>query len=325
MTAVRQRSVQPSDADLRLDRWFKQHFPGVTHARLQKWLRTGQVRVDGKRAKASVRLVPGQVIRVPPGADDRPPDAKKSSAPSQAVGEADRAALLEAVLYRDDDVIVIDKPPGLAVQGGSKTRRHLDGMLDVLRFDAKEKPRLVHRLDKDTSGVLVLARTRQSAAYLTRAFRTRDVHKLYWAIVVGVPKLKSGVIEAALVKGKRPDGERMAADPEGGKAAKTIYRVIDHAGRRAAWLELEPLTGRTHQLRIHCAEIGTPILGDGKYGGGGAFLDGIMAARKIHLHARAISLPSADGRTISIEAPLPDYMAETWRSLGFDFAPNKGI
>ncbi|MEQ8194379.1 MAG: RluA family pseudouridine synthase, partial [Rhodospirillales bacterium] len=260
----------------------------------------------------------------------RPPSAPVSSAPggtrpSRAeskvppeVSDSDRKALLESVLYKDDDIIVINKPPGLAVQGGSKTRRHLDGMLDALRFGGTERPRLVHRLDKDTSGVLVLARTRRAASYLTKIFMTRDVHKMYWALVAGVPKQPSGEIDTALTKGKRPSGERMEAADADGKEAKTRYRIVDRAGRRAAWLELEPLTGRTHQLRVHCAEIGTPILGDGKYGGAAAFLDGVMAARKIHLHARKISLPLAGGRTVAIEAPLPDFMAETWRHLGFD-------
>ena len=219
------------------------------------------------------------------------------------------------------EIIAINKPPGLAVQGGTRTRRHLDLMLDALRFGAGERPRLVHRLDRDTSGVLLLARTAAAAARLAAAFRGRKVDKLYWALVAGRPPRDKGRIDLALAK--RPDkwpvrgGERVSG-AQGGKPAVTRYRVIDALGRRCAWLALMPHTGRTHQLRAHCAALGAPIVGDGKFGGQAAFLGGEGIARRLHLHARAVVLPGPGGREVRIVAPLPDHMRETWRHLGFD-------
>jgi 23S rRNA pseudouridine955/2504/2580 synthase len=189
-------------------------------------------------------------------------------------------------------------------------------MLDALRFGG-ERPRLVHRLDKDTSGVLVLARTATAAAALARAFRSREVHKLYWAVVVGVPRPSAGRIDLRLAKRLGRHGERMEPDTEAGLMAVTEYRIIEHAGRRAAWLLLEPLTGRTHQLRVHCAAIGTPILGDGKYGGPEAVLEGDQVSRKLHLHARWIEIPHPAGGVLAVTAPLPEHMSATWRFLGF--------
>ena len=221
------------------------------------------------------------------------------------------------VLYKDDDVIVLDKPAGLAVQGGTGTKRHLDAMLDALRFGA-DRPRLVHRLDRDTSGVLLLARTANAAAKLTAAFRSRAARKIYWAAVAGVPHPAEGRIDLPLAKAGGPKGERVAADEEEGQRAVTRYRVADRAGKRAAWLVLEPETGRTHQLRVHAEAMGTPILGDGKYGGRDAFLKGGSVSPKLHLHARAIRLPHPRGGQIEVAARLPPHMAETWRFFGFD-------
>jgi len=307
--------VEIGDADSRLDRWLKRRFPNAGHARIQKWLRTGQVRVDGRRAKPGNKLAAGQVVRLPPQAT-----AERDGVPVQRrhppVNEADAEDLRSRVLYRDDAVLVIDKPSGLAVQGGSKLRRNLDAMLDVLRFDADERPRLVHRLDKDTSGALVLARTAAAARFLTKAFRTGAVAKTYWAIVVGVPKPVNGTIDVPLAKVGGYGKERMAPDMEGRRAARTDYRVIDEA-RKLAWLSLEPKTGRTHQLRAHCAALGTPILGDGKYGGREAFIDGGGVGRSLHLHARSIEIPLPDGGVKAIKAELPPHMAETWAFLGF--------
>ena len=316
MSAVRTEEVSQGDAGLRLDRWFKRHFPDIPHSHLQKWLRTGQVRVDGKRAKAGFRLEPGQSVRVPP-LGDPPPRKKTKRVVAEQVSDSDAEALLSTVLHRDDHVIVIDKPPGLAVQGGTGTRHHLDAMLDVLRFGSDERPRLVHRLDKDTSGVLVLARTGAVAAKLTAAFRSKTARKLYWAVVVGVPRPHQGRISLALSKLAGRGGERMTVDAEHGKAAETLYRVIERAGKKAAWLALEPLSGRTHQLRVHCMELGTPVLGDGKYGGAGAFLDGAGIARKLHLHARVIRIPHPAGGMLEVTAALPAHMRETWSFLGF--------
>jgi 23S rRNA pseudouridine955/2504/2580 synthase len=315
MSAVQTLTVGPEEADIRLDRWFKRHFPELGHGRLEKLLRTGQVRVDGRRVQAGLRLAAGQLIRVPPLGEPPPPRPQPKPAPEPS--ERDLRALQDAILYRDEAVLAINKPAGLAVQGGTGLDRHLDAMLDGLRLGAAERPRLVHRLDRDTSGVLLLARTARAATELTAAFRRKECRKIYWAIVVGVPRPPAGRIDLALSKRPGRGGERMELDEEG-KHAVTAYRVLDHAGREAAWLELSPLTGRTHQLRAHCAAIGTPILGDGKYGGAKAFLPGRELARCLHLHARSLALPRPDGRIISITAPLPAHIAASWRFFGFN-------
>jgi 23S rRNA pseudouridine955/2504/2580 synthase len=320
VSAVRSIPVAENEGDLRLDRWFRRHFPGLTHGRLEKLLRTGQIRVDGRRAKANNRLVAGQVVRVPPLEDSA--ETARPRRPAPQIGEHDARDIRARVLYRDEDVMVIDKPAGLSVQGGPGIARHLDGLLDALRFGATERPRLVHRLDRDTSGVLVLARNARSAAWLGEAFRLRTARKLYWAITVGVPQPHGGRIEAALEKRPGRHGERMTVE-EGGKHALTEYRVLDHAGRRAAWVKLLPHTGRTHQLRVHCAAIGTPILGDGKYGGAAAHIDGGELAPQLHLHARAIELPKRSGGTLRTVAPLPPHMAAAFRFFGFESGPDR--
>jgi 23S rRNA pseudouridine955/2504/2580 synthase len=314
---VRSVTVTTDEAELRLDRWFKRHFPALGHGRLEKLLRKGQIRVDGKRAKSGQRLEAGQLVRVPPlGAAPQP--APKRSAISMS--DEDTRVLQDAVLYRDEFVIAINKPPGLAVQGGSGTHRHLDGMLDALRFGSAERPRLVHRLDRDTSGVLILGRTPAATAMLTKAFRQRSAQKLYWAVTMGTPIPHAGRIDQALAKGLVRGGERMiAADNGDGTAdarrAVTLYRVIDHAGKEAALVALSPLTGRTHQLRVHLAGRGTPILGDGKYGGSDAFLPDRTG--KLHLHARRLVMPMESGQSLDIKAPPPPHMIETFEFFGF--------
>jgi 23S rRNA pseudouridine955/2504/2580 synthase len=225
--------------------------------------------------------------------------------------------LRDAILHQDEAVIVINKPPGLAVQGGTRSEHHLDGLLDALRFGHAERPKLVHRLDKDTSGVLVIARSAGAAAFLTRAFRDRTTRKIYWALVVGVPKPPQGRIALALAKRSGQGGERVRADPDEGKHAVTYYRVVDKVGERVSWLALVPVTGRTHQLRAHCAAIGTPILGDGKYGGAATHLAGPPGARRLHLHARALSIPHPHGGILKIAAPLPPHMRQSWEFFGF--------
>jgi len=312
--------VAGDEADLRLDRWFKRHFPGLSHGRLEMLLRKGQIRVDGKRAKAGLRLAAGQVVRVPPMDTERSSPASRKREVAAPVAEEDAEALRAAVLYRDEMVIAINKPPGLAVQGGTRTTRHLDGMLDALRYQFTERPRLVHRLDRDTSGVLILGRTASAAAALAQAFRQRTAQKLYWAVTVGTPMPHAGRIDQALAKGAVQGGERMvAAEPAGGNGAArpavTLYRVVEHAGKQAAFVALTPLTGRTHQLRVHMAGRGAPILGDGKYGGSDAFLPG--RARLLHLHARRLVLPIGGGRTLDIAAPPPAHMTETIKFFGF--------
>ena len=304
-------TVQPEEGGGRLDRWFRRRYPGLSHGHLEKLLRTGQVRVDGRRARAGDPIAPGQAIRVPPlAAPSTPPPARR-------VRQEDERLLRDLVLYRDDWAIVLNKPAGLAVQGGTKTGRHVDGLLDILRFDGAERPRLVHRLDKDTSGVLLIARTAAAAAFFTRAFREKTTRKTYWAAVVGFPQLPQGRIDLALAKRAGPGGERVQADVEDGKSAVTYYRVIDHAGDRASWLALLPITGRTHQLRAHCAALGTPIIGDGKYGAAAAHLAGVVAAKGLHLHARSLAIPNPAGGSLRVTAPLPPHMRETWDLLGF--------
>jgi 23S rRNA pseudouridine955/2504/2580 synthase len=317
MSGVETVTVRPEDGTARLDRWFKRHYPRLSHGRLEKLLRTGQIRVDGKRARAGDPVMPGQAIRVPPLPDTpTTPLAMKAAAKPQARPQ-DVALLRDAVLYRDDFAIVVNKPAGLAVQGGTNTDRHVDALLDGLRFDSTERPRLVHRLDKDTSGALLIARNAAAASFFTRAFRDKTTRKVYWAIVVGQPNLQRGRIELALAKGGAAGRERVQADEEG-KHAVTYYAVVDHAGSRASWLALLPVTGRTHQLRAHCAALGTPILGDGKYGSSNAQLPGSAAAHRLHLHARSLDMPHPQGGTLSVTAPLPPHMRRMWEFFGFD-------
>ncbi|GAC1341493.1 MAG: RluA family pseudouridine synthase [Acetobacteraceae bacterium] len=320
--SVEVRSVTEDEADVRLDRWFRRHFPNVTQGAIQKLLRTGQIRVDGKRADAALRLAPGQAVRVPPLPEAPPPIARPALDPALT------RELRGMVLYQDDQVMVLDKPHGLAVQGGPGITRHLDGMLDGLRLDSPHRPRLVHRLDRDTSGVLVLARTPGVAAKLAAAFRGRDVKKTYWAIVAGRPVPVEGRIDLPLLRYSGARGERSVpaarADEEAQRAV-TDYVTLDHAGQRLAWLELSPITGRTHQLRVHCVALGTPIVGDLKYhepdqnGAGSAEVEGLSA--KLHLHARALDLPHPAGGRLVVEADLPPHMRETFKTIGFESRP----
>ena len=320
--------VSADEDGLRLDRWLKQHFPDLPFGQVQKLLRTGQIRVDGHRAKTGMRLEQGQEVRLPPSLraggeaatqQDRPTPrgGAKPSAPKMTAGEV--KDIQARVIYRDDEILVLDKPAGLAVQGGSGISRHLDGMLDALRFDAAERPRLTHRLDKDTSGVLVLARTRQAARWLTEGFRRKTIKKLYWAAVAGVPEIAQGRIRLDL--GKRRSGggkEKMDADAEDAKRAETLYRIVDRVGRKAAWLAMEPVTGRTHQLRAHALAMETPILGDGKYGGKAAFPEELpLKLRMLQLHARRIVIERPGGKVTDVVAPLPPHMVEVWKTLGF--------
>ena len=334
MSGVRQVTVGADEGDLRLDRWLRRLFPQVHQSRIERMCRKGEIRVDGARAKAATRLVPGQVVRLPPIADS---DAAPAEPAAPAISAADAALIQAAVLWRDDDVIALNKPAGLAVQGGSGQHRHVDGLAEALRFGREDKPRLVHRLDRDTSGVLLLARSARAAAALARAFQARTTRKVYWAAVAGAPSPAAGTIRTGLVKapghGPGGEGEKMAVVPfdrvpatEGAKRATTDFATIDAAGTRAAWVALSPVTGRTHQLRAHMDAIGHPIVGDGKYGGSGqenlgsgwgAQLGGEVS-RKLHLHARSIDIPHpVTGKRLRVEAPLPDHMARTWALFGW--------
>jgi 23S rRNA pseudouridine955/2504/2580 synthase len=315
---VRHYVVAPDESGMRLDRWFRLHLPQVTSAYLNKLARTGQLRVAGGRAKASTRLEAGQDIRVPPLAFERAP----RDAPSPEIKpltKADRAFLQKLILFEDKDLYVLDKPPGLAVQGGTRTLRHLDGLLESLGTELGERPRLVHRLDRDTSGVIVVAKRRAVASSLGRLFATRAVRKTYWAAVRGVPKPEQGRIEVPLIKAAGPQGDRVRAGEAGEEEAQravTHYSVIDKAPPVLAWVSLKPVTGRQHQLRAHMAHIGTPIAGDEKYGGDKDLPAAIP--RKLHLHARRIVFPHPRGGTVDVTAPLPPHMRETWALFGFD-------
>ena len=316
--------VKRDEAGLRLDRWFRAHFPEVGYSYLQKLLRSGQVRVDSKRVQANARLEAGQQVRVP-AVVRQPPKAKPSLTPPLGLSKGDRDFIERLILFEDEHVMVLNKPFGIAVQGGTGTKRHIDGLLAGMadRFGG-ERPRLVHRLDRDTTGVLLVAKTRDAAAKLGRIFQTRSAAKTYWALVKGVPKPPQGKIEAALVKAAGPDGEdrvRKALPGEQDKAmhATTHYSVIDRVAHKAAWVSLKPVTGRQHQLRAHMALIGHPIVGDNKYEGDKVLADSGIEM-KLHLHARRLVIPHpvADEAAIDVTAPLPEHMRRTWELLGLD-------
>jgi 23S rRNA pseudouridine955/2504/2580 synthase len=313
---VRSFTVAEDDDGIRLDRWFKRHLPDVSFNTVSRWARTGQLRVDGKRAVPGDRLEVGQVLRVPP-AEAAPAEGARPARIVKPLTEDEQTFVQEMVIARGRDWLLLDKPPGLATQGGTKTNQHLDRLLDGLADDEGNRPKLVHRLDKDTSGVLLVARTARAAAHFSRAFAGRTAKKVYWAIITGAPSVEDGLIDLPLAKQPGTGGEKMHVDQENGQNAKTRYRVIDRAGNRAAWVELQPLTGRTHQLRAHMAAIGHPIVGDAKYGGADAFLTGGVS-RKLHLHARRLQVDGLDGKPVEATAELPAHFAETLATLGFE-------
>ncbi len=333
MSRVQTLTIGPGDNDQRLDRWFRRMFPHVAQGQIEKLCRKGEIRVDGGRVKASTRLETGHTVRIPPLPEphERPPLVRTK------VSKADEKLMRDCVIYKDDHIIAINKPAGLPTQGGSKQTRHVDGLSEALRFDYEDKPRLVHRLDKDTSGVLLLARTREAASALTKAMRHKETRKIYWAVVAGVPTPYLGEIKYGLVKagghGARGEGEKMHAlhprdvdSTPGAKRAITHYATLYRVASRAAWVAMEPITGRTHQLRAHMAEIGHPIVGDGKYGGSGqenmgdgwgAQLGGIIS-NKLHLHARSMTFEHPMTRKeVRVVADLPEHMARTWDTFGW--------
>ncbi|MEO5810081.1 MAG: RluA family pseudouridine synthase [Sphingomicrobium sp.] len=311
-------TVADDDDGIRLDRWFKRHLPEVSFNAVSRWARTGQLRIDGKRATPGDRLETGQNLRLPPA---EPALAEGPGGRVQRIVEPltddETKFVQDMVIGRGRDWIMLNKPPGLATQGGTKTVQHLDRLLDGLADEAGNRPKLVHRLDKDTSGVLMVARSARAAGHFAKAFAGRTARKVYWALVVGVPSLEEGQIDAPLAKQPGTGGEKMHVDKDNGLPARTRYRMIDRAGNRAAWVELQPLTGRTHQLRAHMAAIGHPIIGDAKYGGAEAFLTGGIS-RKMHLHARRLKVDAMDGKPVDITAELPDHFRESLATLGFE-------
>ncbi len=314
MSGVSTKSVSGDEEGMRLDRWFKAHYPSLGFGRLQKLLRSGQVRVDGKRAKTNQRLEEGQTVRIPPISDTPPEPRQEGSSP-------DLKALREMCLHEDDALLVLNKPAGLAVQGGPGLTRHVDGMLDALTSADGQRPRLVHRLDRETSGVLLIAKTRLAAKALAESFKARDTRKIYWGLVAGVPKPRQGRISTWLKKQDGPDGERMHSTLQrkaGAVHAVSQYAVVEQAAHKLAWLVLQPVTGRTHQLRVHTAQIGHPIVGDAKYFNieNWELPGGIQ--NRLHLHARSISIPHPNGGVLEISAPLPDHMQQSWNLLGLD-------
>ena len=328
MSGAQEAEVADADADQRLDRWLRRRFHRLPQSWIERMCRKGELRVDGVRAKASTRLAAGQTVRIPPISDA---EASGGGGRSPATPPADAEMIRAAVIHRDEHVIALNKPSGLAVQGGSGVPRHIDAMADALRFGMDESPRLVHRLDSDTSGVLLMARTRRIASALAAAFRRRETRKTYWAAVAGAPRPAAGTIRYALARAPEggPGGMRrmlcvhprdIGATP-GAKPAATLYRVLAAAGRRAAWVALSPITGRTHQLRAHMAEIGHPVVGDDRYGGAGQTNPGDGWGARLgegvgdglHLHARSLVIAHpATGRALRLSAPLPDHMARTW-------------
>lgn len=314
MSGVQQREVGSDEDGMRLDRWFAQHFPQLGFGRLQKLIRNGEIKVNRAKVTASTRLAAGQIIRVPPVDDPEVVRAPRFS-------EADARFLRDLILYEDDDLYVFNKPHGLAVQGGSGTTRHIDGMLKSLPNRKGEAPKLVHRLDRDTSGCLVVAKTSAAASHFGSIFRSRSARKIYWAVVAGNPNPRQGEISCFLLKQATTDGEQMVVVKNGTAGAQhshSYYSTTDTASRRYAWVTLKPVTGRTHQLRVHMAQLGTPILDDPRYFNIENYQRGEGLGQGLHLHARRIALPLRSGQKLDVSAPLPPHMLQSFEALGFD-------
>lgn len=317
MSGVTIAKVVADEAGLRLDRWFRARYPALPHGQLQKLIRKGQVRVDGKRARTDTRLTKGQEVRVPPLRDDG--GRKRGDTPK--LPPADEAFIRDMVIHMDDAVIALDKPAGLAVQGGPGIKQHVDGLLDGLRFDSDQRPRLVHRLDRETSGVLLIARTRLAAAALGKCLKSRTAKKTYWALVHGVPRPDEGRISTFLAESPgKFDGRMKVArhGTEGASHAESLYRVVDRVGAKLSWVALSPVSGRKHQLRVHMAHIGHPIFGDPLYFDIQNWEAPGGIENRLHLHARSMSIPHPDGGRLEVQAKLPQHMATSWDTLGLD-------
>ena len=316
MSGVRYITVSEDDDGQRLDRWLSKNLDGVPFGLLQKLMRKGQIRVDSKRVKTSTRLQAGQSVRIPPM---DPPKAKSE----KRVSDKDADFIRSLVIYDDGDILAINKPAGLASQGGTDIKRNVDDMAQALVNKEGVKPRLVHRLDKDTSGVMILARSAEMARQLGKIFQTRDVKKIYWALCVPAPEINNGEIRAPLRKAGAPGQEKMIVDIDDGQRATTLFDVVERAHKQVAFVAFWPRTGRMHQIRVHAAHMGSPILCDGKYGGQEAYLEGIETAQRVHLHARSTRFQHPNTKkVIEIDAPLAEDIERSWKTLGFDTNPD---
>lgn len=317
MSLVQYITIEAVDADQRLDRWLGRRYEGLTHGRIQKLIRTKQIKINSAKTAADYRLQEHDVVRLPPMVALK---ASGKAPKNENLSKADASLIKDIVLYEDDWVYVLNKPYGLATQGGTKTTKHIDRLLPGLTQPGDDRPKLVHRLDKETTGVLIIAKNRKAADYLMKQFQGKTVNKTYWAIVLGGPKEADGTIDGPLEKLPGPDGDRMQIS-RNGQPAFTDFRVLDKLFKTYCWVELKPQTGRTHQLRAHAQAAGWPILGDDKYGGEIEAQEGIENA--LHLHARQIEFKSKGDKRVKVVAPLPPHMAQTFETLGLELSDGR--
>lgn len=312
MSGVHYLEVSKDEDGQRLDRFLQKHLKGVPFGLLQKLMRKGQIRVDSKRVKAATRLENGQKVRIPP-MEDREPEK------THRISDKDKQFIQSIVLYDDGDIIALNKPAGIATQGGTNIKRHIDGMLDVLKNKEGIKPRLIHRLDKDTSGILLLARSADIARKMGKIFQGRDIRKIYWALTVPAPEINSGEIRAPIIKAGGMGQEKMVVNIEEGQHATTLFDIVERAHKQLAFVAFWPLTGRTHQIRVHAAHMGCPIVGDGKYGGQEAMIDGIEHVKRVHLHAHSVRFKHPKtSKLIELSVPLAEDLQKSWKNFGFD-------
>ena len=322
MNRIKKRVVTKDEVNLRIDKWFRLYYPSLPHGRLEKLLRDGNIRVDGSRCKANYRLLEGQEIRVPPISNNDHETYKKKN---KVTDKNFLSLILNSIIYKDDKLIIINKPYGVSVQGGTGQVNYIDGALDYLKFGFDSRPKLVHRIDKDTSGILILGRTDKSTIKLTELFRNNRIEKIYWAVVIGKPANNSGIINASLKKNVDNNYERMEVNTALGKKSITNFSIVSNLSKKVTWLDLRPTTGRTHQLRAHCSHLGVPIIGDKKYGGISSSFTNLTHSKKLHLLARGIKINFDEGKSRIFYAPLPEHMKNTFRYFGFDEFEGKGF
>lgn len=309
--------IDDCEEPARLDRWLSKRFTHLSVSEIQKLMRKKFIRLNGSKATIDARVKNGDIVTMSSSGLTSGSHASRDTRVKHEHDYSQNKLLLtlcQNIIYKDDNIIVLNKPFGLATQGGSKVSISVDDLAEGLKFGLSTKPKLVHRIDKDTSGILLLARNDKAAKLLAHGFQHKLISKKYWAIVVGKPSKRSGVIDLPIAKGAVGTIEKVGVNHEDGKKAVTEYRLLDHASNKASWLEMIPITGRTHQLRVHAASLGTPILGDGKYGGKEAFITG--CSNKLHLHAREISIPDFFGQDLHFVAPLSEHITASLEQLG---------